>query len=296
MARPRPTETPARRALPIAAALLAVLALLVPAPPAGARAAEDPARLCEAAARRAADRTGVPLHVLMAIALTETGRKSGGRFRPWPWTVNMEGAGHWFGSPQAALGYVETEFARGARSFDVGCFQINYKWHGDAFPSVAAMFDPEANALYAARFLASLFAETGDWSVAAGAYHSRTPAYAERYRARFDRFARALAPGADTPGADTSGAPDPYGAPDGTRYGDPGAYAAWPGDPAIPEIPDIVAAAADGPGAGERRVRGPNTWPLLLGGTGAAPGSLVPLPAATRPLFGTAAAGSAAEG
>ncbi|MEO1399022.1 MAG: hypothetical protein AAFU56_09175, partial [Pseudomonadota bacterium] len=31
-------------------------------------------------------------------------------------------------------------------------------------------------------------AETGDWSSAAGAYHSRTPKYANKYRSRFDRI------------------------------------------------------------------------------------------------------------
>ena len=62
--------------------------------------------------------------VLKAISLTETGRKTGGQFRPWPWTVNMEGTGHWFDTLDEARAYVSREFKRGARSFDVGCFQI----------------------------------------------------------------------------------------------------------------------------------------------------------------------------
>ncbi|EAR50727.1 transglycosylase, Slt family protein [Oceanicola granulosus HTCC2516] len=176
------------------AILSLLLVLLFPA--AGARA--DPADLCLTAARTAAAETNVPLSVLVAISLTETGRRRGGETRPWPWTVNMEGAGHWFDDAQEALSYTERQFDAGKRSFDVGCFQINYRWHGQHFPSISAMFDPVANARYAARFLVDLHEEFGDWSRAAGAYHSRTPRYAERYRVRFDRFrTAALARGVD---------------------------------------------------------------------------------------------------
>ena len=144
--------------------------------------------ICENAAMVAARESGVPLDVLRAISLTETGRKGADGFLPWPWTVNMEGAGKWFDNLEDAQAYVDHHFARGARSFDVGCFQINYRWHGKAFSSVDEMFEPLANARYAARFLGELYDELGDWSRAAGAYHSRTPKYAKKYTARFDRI------------------------------------------------------------------------------------------------------------
>lgn len=143
---------------------------------------------CDRAAHQAAAATGVPVSVLRTITRTETGRNKGGILEPWPWTVNMEGEGHWFDSEDAARAYVVTALRRGARSFDVGCFQINYKWHGGSFLSIDQMFDPLENALYAARFLRELHAELGDWPKAAGAYHSRTPDLAHKYRARFDRI------------------------------------------------------------------------------------------------------------
>ena len=146
------------------------------------------AAICENAALVAARESGVPLDVLRAISLTETGRKNAQGFLPWPWTVNMEGAGKWFDARSEARAYVDRHFARGARSFDVGCFQINYRWHGHAFASIEEMFDPLANARYAASFLRDLYDEFGDWSKAAGAYHSRTPKYAKKYSARFDRI------------------------------------------------------------------------------------------------------------
>lgn len=147
---------------------------------------------CDAAAREAAAQSGVPLGVLMAISRTETGRGKNGTVQPWPWTVNMEGKSAWFDSEDEARAFVFRHFKRGARSFDVGCFQINYKWHGAAFRSIEEMFDPVANALYAANFLRDLHKELGDWTKAAGAFHSRTPEYARKYEARFTSIQASL--------------------------------------------------------------------------------------------------------
>ncbi len=176
---------------------VAVLVIMTLARPATASTGLDrvpvsTAEICDQAAQQAARKSNVPLSVLRAITRTETGRARGGVLQPWPWTVNMEGAGKWFATEAEALTYVLKYHKRGARSFDVGCFQINYKWHGDQFSSIADMFDPAQNAVYAARFLSQLFTETGDWSKAARAYHSRTPKYADRYGARFDRIRKTV--------------------------------------------------------------------------------------------------------
>jgi hypothetical protein len=50
------------------------------------------------------------------------------------------------------------------------------------------MLNPIKNAEYAADFLASLHTELGSWEAAAGAYHSRTPKYADPYREKFSTF------------------------------------------------------------------------------------------------------------
>jgi len=150
-----------------------------------ARAA-DPADLCLAASAKAAERAGVPEDVLLAISLTETGRDTGNGLAPWPWAINAGGEGHWFPDRASAVAFAEELRAAGRTNFDVGCLQLNLRWHGEAFESIDAMFDPDANARYAARFLSDLAREGGGWSVAAGAYHSRTAEHAERYRNRFD--------------------------------------------------------------------------------------------------------------
>ena len=151
--------------------------------------------------------------MLHAISLTETGRAQGGRLRPWPWAINREGQGYWFGSRDEALAFAKASVAAGRTSFDVGCFQINYFWHGRNFPSLEAMFDPETGADYAASFLKALYQERGDWSAAAGAYHSQLPERAGVYRTRFDRILAGLGGqpiqvAAAEPDADPQAAPD----------------------------------------------------------------------------------------
>lgn len=178
-----------RRCWPFGAVFVALcLIWVMPAPARAAQLEPQESARCYQAIETAHQTRGTPRDVLLAITLTETGKKIGRRIQPWPWTVNMEGKGFWFPNRQDALTFVRKHFDRGARSFDVGCFQINYKWHHQHFESLEAMFDPQTNALYAARFLNDLYREKGNWSEAAGAYHSRTPKFATRYAARFDRY------------------------------------------------------------------------------------------------------------
>lgn len=186
-----------------------IILLLLAALPARANPA-----LCEAAAQRAAAESGVPMDVLLAIALTETGRAQGGRLRPWPWAANAEGEGHWFATRAEAATFAHRLLARGQTSFDLGCFQINWRWHGQHFTRPEDLLDPVTAARYAARFLADLRAETGSWEGAAGAYHSRAPDHAARYRTRFAQIRATLqAPPTDAPVAPDNPFPLLTGAP-----------------------------------------------------------------------------------
>ncbi|MGC1427199.1 MAG: transglycosylase SLT domain-containing protein [Albidovulum sp.] len=238
-----PLRALARRLTTMALSVISIIAQPIQA---SASALADQSVICDQVASEAARQSGVPLQVLKAISLTETGRKRDGRFQPWPWTVNMEGKGLWFDTEDEARTYVYKEYKRGARSFDVGCFQINFKWHGEAFRSIEDMFDPLTNALYAAKFLRSLYVEQGDWGRAAGAYHSRNAKFATRYQERFERIRSALA------GDETK---------------------------EIPVIPDIVR-VANGGADGQVQIAAVeriNTYPLLQTGGATGLGSLVPL-------------------
>lgn len=153
-----------------------------------------PADLCDRAAEQAARATGVPKDVLLALTRTETGRSGPRGFEPWPWAVNHAGKGHWFDTATEAEAYVAEQIGLGAENLDIGCFQLNYRWHGAAFPSLQAMFDPVENAAYAANYLAGHYQRSGDWIAAAGAYHSATEANARRYELRFSEILQSLAP------------------------------------------------------------------------------------------------------
>ncbi len=144
----------------------------------------DPATLCETAVTTAEYVQRLPPRLLSAISLTETGRidAASGHLRPWPWTLNAEGVGQFFDTAEQAVTAVKALQARGVRSIDVGCLQVNLMYHPDAFASLEDAFDPRTNALYAARFLNSLYAAARDWAPAIGAYHSETPALGDAYR------------------------------------------------------------------------------------------------------------------
>lgn len=159
----------------------AVLALLLVAACGATADAAAPGDVCLRAASVAAERHGMPADMLQAITLVETRRPGTGR--PWPWTLNIEGEGKWFDSRADALAHARRVIEAGRISTDLGCFQINYRWHGAEFADLAEMIDPDTSADYAARFLRQLFAETGNWLEAAGHYHSRTPVHATRYKA-----------------------------------------------------------------------------------------------------------------
>lgn len=144
----------------------------------------DPALACEAAVTAAEVSGRLPPRLLHAISLTESGRLDPGTgvVHAWPWTINAEGEGHFFDSRDDAIGAVRALQARGVRSVDVGCAQVNLMYHPDAFASLEDAFDPRTNAAYAAKFLNALYAQGKDWMHAIAAYHSETPALGDAYR------------------------------------------------------------------------------------------------------------------
>lgn len=161
----------------------------------------------------------MPLGLLQAISRVETGR--GDPAKPWPWTINSEGQGYWFATRGEATDFARSEIAAGRTAFDMGCFQMNLRWHGQRFSSLDDMIDPDRNAQEAARFLSELHAERGNWTAAAAAYHSRDAGRARGYLQRVaeavgQQPASAQAPAETTPRPNTypllvSGAPAALG-------------------------------------------------------------------------------------
>ena len=91
----------------------------------------------------------------------------------WPWTINVRGKGHYYKTKEAAVAAAKAFRKRGIKSFDVGCMQINMKFHGHEFASLEEAFDPQTNVEYAARFLKRLYDRRQDWMKAATDYHSK---------------------------------------------------------------------------------------------------------------------------
>ena len=167
------------RTFPQSAKMALALAGLMAQASVAVGAAVDPAMSCDYAAAAAAEATGVPIDILLAITRVETGRGGGGQ--PWPWTINADGQGNWYDTKADAVGAATVHLTDGTGTFDVGCFQLNIRWHGAGFDTLSDMFDPVLNASYAAAFLLQLYQESGDWSQAVSAYHSRTPELADPY-------------------------------------------------------------------------------------------------------------------
>ena len=111
---------------------------------------------------------------------------------PWAWTLNDRGEGLFFDSREAALRHLEEAVAAGDHSVDVGCMQVNTKWHMGGFHELADMLDPVQNADYAAGFLLDLHEAHQSWDDAVKHYHSAEPekhmVYHRRVLAELEMF------------------------------------------------------------------------------------------------------------
>lgn len=137
---------------------------------------------CEALADAAGRAEGLPDGLLPAIARVESGRGTGdGARRAWAWTLNEGGDGSFYADKASAMEHLTAVVDAGTTNVDVGCMQLNYKWHHKAFPSLEVMMDPVANTAYAARFLKELSKQVGSMEEATKAYHSFDPVRGANY-------------------------------------------------------------------------------------------------------------------
>lgn len=146
----------------------------------------DVGQICRAHTRLAEKRHQLPKLVLSAISLAESGRWHPAQRMsyPWPWTVTSGASSNYYDNKGAAIAAVQALQARGVRNIDVGCMQVNLRYHPDAFADLSEAFDPIANTDYAARFLKELFRSNRSWNLAIGRYHSATPPRATAYLRR----------------------------------------------------------------------------------------------------------------
>ncbi|MGH6761706.1 MAG: transglycosylase SLT domain-containing protein [Phyllobacterium sp.] len=117
---------------------------------------------------RAALKHDVPLSILYAVGLTETGVRNSLQ----PYALNIEGKAVFPPSAAAAVERFHQARRHGAKLIDLGCMQINHHYHAREFSSVSAMLTPSANVDYAARFLKKLRQREGSWTLAVARYHA----------------------------------------------------------------------------------------------------------------------------
>ncbi|QFS99737.1 Transglycosylase SLT domain protein [Labrenzia sp. THAF191b] len=145
----------------LTASIFSALAVSVPA-------AAETQNVCEREMISAARKYNVPLGVLYAVGLTETGRRNS----LYPYALNIEGKSVFPPSRQAAKQDVIDAQQHGKKLIDIGCMQINHHYHGDQFRSVDQMLEPRANVQYAARYLKDLRRRQGSWTMAVARYHA----------------------------------------------------------------------------------------------------------------------------
>jgi tetratricopeptide (TPR) repeat protein len=128
----------------------------------------------------------IPQGLLAAISLVESGRAVGpsGTRVAWPWTINAAGEGQYFDTKEEALAATRALIEDGLRSIDVGCMQINLRYHPDAFASLEHAFDPARNVAYGASYLRQLHRLQGSWPKAVERYHSSEDGRRADYRDR----------------------------------------------------------------------------------------------------------------
>lgn len=156
---PRPFAAPA----PPAPALKAA-----PGPSGEAVRKPAPQGICERELARAAAKYQIPLQILYAVALTESGTGSGLQ----PLMLHIEGKDHLPASLPAALEMFRAANARGVKLIDIGCMQVNWYWHREEFRTLEEIFDPRLNVEQGARFLKELRQRHGSWTMAVARYNA----------------------------------------------------------------------------------------------------------------------------
>ena len=118
----------------------------------------------------------IPKGLLTAIGLTESGRYIN-KSKPiiWPWTINIKTKSLFFDNKKQMLKFLNSQVKEGNFDFDVGCMQVNLKWHGKYFKKISDSIDPKTNISYATSFLYKLKSDHKSWTEAIKRYHSSNP-------------------------------------------------------------------------------------------------------------------------
>lgn len=128
---------------------------------------------CYQAIQKYSASMNVPLNVFYGISKTES------NFHPW--AINVHGKSVFNANRRQTISYVRSLIEKEIYSFDVGCMQMNVKWHHTRFRSIDELVDPWHNVYQSGLFLLELKREFGSWPRAVSAYHNRNPSIGNAY-------------------------------------------------------------------------------------------------------------------
>ena len=144
---------------------------------------------CEKVIETIEDLTDIPKNLLLSIGKSESGRiLKNNKHVIWPWTVNHAGKSLFFDTKNQMKKYVLENVEKKDFNLDVGCMQINLKWHKNNFKKISDMFAVEPNVSYAASFLLQLKNKHGSWDKAIKHYHSSDPKKNKPYLIKVKHF------------------------------------------------------------------------------------------------------------
>ena len=145
-------------------------------------------QLCDQSIEIVAQNSFVPREIIYKIARLESGRHVNGRHVSWPWSINNGGKGYFLKDSTTALSMLSSLVAQGKTNIDVGCMQLNIRWHAEFFDGLRQMMNPSDNVRYAVRYLEQLYKETGSWEKAVKFYHSRNAKFNSVYYAKYKKI------------------------------------------------------------------------------------------------------------
>ncbi|MBN9543505.1 MAG: transglycosylase SLT domain-containing protein [Alphaproteobacteria bacterium] len=134
---------------------------------------------CKAHFSNAAEKYGIPQGILQTVSHIESLKH--------PWTVNVKGKGYYFRTKEHAIEYVKNLIEKGVTNIDIGCMQINYKYHKSAFKDVNDMFNPQNNIEYAAKFIRTNYGVYQNWRKAVAVFHSKNVEHSAKYIYKFSK-------------------------------------------------------------------------------------------------------------
>ncbi len=149
----------------------------------------QPHELCLIAINEVENTHNIKQNLLQTIASVESGKYITvvGKRLPWPWTVHANGKGKYYKTKEDAINAVQTMQQQGIKNIDVGCMQINLRYHGKSFKNLDEAFDPKKNVSYSASFLNKLHKRTNDWKKTAMQYHSKNIRHGTNYKNRLEK-------------------------------------------------------------------------------------------------------------